>query len=72
MTACNRCGASAWHPEVRACTSTNCELRGQPAPKADAAAGASPLPPAAAPVPANDPIPVHASDSIRSWSATSC
>lgn len=65
MTACNRCGASAWHPEVRACTSTNCELRGQPAPKTDATAGASPSPPAAAPVPANDSVPLHARSNAR-------
>lgn len=24
---CDRCGVSAWHPEVRACTETDCELR---------------------------------------------
>lgn len=48
-----------YHPNHGRMTSTNCELRGQPAPKTDATAGASPLPPAAAPVPANDSIPVH-------------
>lgn len=64
MTACNRCGASAWHPEVRSCLNINCELRGHRAPKAGATApGVTSLAPAAphvvAPVPANDLPPVH-------------
>ena len=24
---CGRCGASAWHPEIRTCTATDCDLR---------------------------------------------
>lgn len=27
MSVCNRCGVSAWHPEVRSCPFTDCELR---------------------------------------------
>lgn len=27
MSTCQRCGVSAWHPEVRSCTATDCELR---------------------------------------------
>lgn len=66
MTACNRCGASAWHPEVRACTATNCELRGRTPAKAGVAATGAPLADTAvAPVPANDSIPVHARSNAR-------
>lgn len=69
MTACNRCGASAWHPEVRSCTATNCELRGHGAPKTGATthgvASLTPAPTAVAPVPANDSIPVHARSNAR-------
>lgn len=24
---CGRCGASAWHPEIRSCVAPDCELR---------------------------------------------
>lgn len=27
MTACSRCGVSAWHPEARLCLATDCKLR---------------------------------------------
>jgi hypothetical protein len=27
MSACDRCGISAWHPEAFACTQTDCALR---------------------------------------------
>ena len=26
MSACSRCGAGAWHPEVALCTHTDCEM----------------------------------------------
>jgi len=27
MSACTRCGITAWHPEAFACTATDCEIR---------------------------------------------
>jgi len=64
MTACSRCGVSAWHPDARSCSLVDCELRapillpetrGNPA----AAMGSATSGPLPAVPPAAEPVHSH-------------